>query len=106
MVITHIPIIQTRRAGHPNHCAECDGPRDLAGPLCSECKDASVLQRIEWRYQNGEGVAPLFDNDRWHVWRDFHPLHWELGVGFQFDHQSWDIWISLGPVKFSGGWQR
>jgi hypothetical protein len=92
------------RASAPDHCAECDGPRDQSGPLCAECSAASFLQRIDWRYQNGEGVVPLFDNDRWRIVREFHPLHWGLGVEFEFDHVSAAIAVRLGPLVLSIGW--
>jgi hypothetical protein len=92
------------RASAPDHCTECDGPRDQGGPLCAECSAASLLQRIEWRYENGEGVAPLFDNDRWRIVREFHPLHWRLGLEFQFDHLSAGVAAAVGPWTLSVAW--
>lgn len=92
------------RAGAPEHCAECDGPRDTDDVLCTECAAAPLLQRIEWRYQNGEGVADWFDNDRWRIGRQFHPLHWRLGVDVEFDHVSASFSVGLGPWTFWVGW--
>jgi hypothetical protein len=92
------------RASTPDHCTECDGPRDDAGPLCSECVEMPLLQRIDERYQNGEGISALFDNDRWRIAREFHPLHWEVSVGVHFDHVSASVWVALGPWHFSVAW--
>lgn len=94
------------RASAPDHCVECDGPRDLIGPLCSECVDATVLQRLEWRYQNGEGITPMVDTDHWTVDREFHPLHWGLGVTVSFSNDDASVAIVLGPWTLAARWVR
>jgi hypothetical protein len=63
-----------------------------------------VLQRVEWRYQNGEGITPLFDDGRWSISREFHPLHWRIGAGVEFGHQSAGAWVALGPWTLAGSW--
>jgi hypothetical protein len=92
------------RATAPERCEECDDDRDGEGPLCIECAGASYLQRLDWRYQNGEGVVPWFDNDRWRIGREFHPLTWQVSVGVQFDHCGAAVWIEFGPWTLTGGW--
>ncbi len=86
------------RASAPDHCAECDGPRDLDGPLCTECVDVPLIQRLEWRYQNGEGISSLHDGDRWSVSREFHPLRWALAVHVNIDGPV--IGVAVGPWSF------
>lgn len=102
--IAHLPVILPSRATAPERCAECDDDRDLPGPLCSECVHMSLLQRVSDRYQNGEGIVPWSDNERWRAGRKFDPLSWELGAGLEFDHCGAAAWIHLGPCTFYVGW--
>jgi len=99
-----VRLLLPSRASEPEHCRECDGPRDTDGPLCAECDEAPLLQRIEWRYQNGEGITALFDNDRWRLMREFHPLAWGLGVDIEFSHASASICVTAGPWSLWAGW--
>lgn len=95
------------RATAPDHCVECDGPReDHDDPRCLDCTDATLLQRIEWRYQNGEGVVDLFDSEHWTVAREFHPLHWGFGIAVEFGHDDFGAHVVLGPWTLAARWQR
>jgi len=97
-------VLLPSRASAPDHCQECDGPRDLDGPLCEECSEAPLLQRIEWRYQNGEGIVTLFDNDRWSITREFHPLRWAVELSLEFSHVSVSLAVTVGPWSIWAGW--
>jgi hypothetical protein len=94
------------RASNSSHCEECDGDRDNAGPLCSDCDAATTLQRIEWRYQNGEGVVDMYDSKHWEVSRWFNPLHWEFGVSVHLGHDESFFVLGFGPLGLSARWAR
>lgn len=88
------------RASSPENCRECDGPADEYG-YCSECVGASLLQRLEWRYQNGEGISSIWEGDRWSVSREFHPLEFRLLVELSIGWQSFSGAIALGLWTFA-----
>lgn len=101
------PPLLPSRATSPDHCAECDGPRDHPPlPLCSECASATWLQRVEWRYQNGEGVVDLHDSDHWTIAYEFHPLHWEIGVSVCFGYGGGGASVCFGPWTLAVRWAR
>jgi hypothetical protein len=93
------------RASSLTNCRECDDATALGSELCTDCGDASLLQRLEWRYQNDEGVTPwCHPDERINVGREFHPLRWGIGGHVEFGPRAAFISISVGPWTVWVGW--
>ena len=81
-------------------CRNCDGDPPVRDGLCAECVDRSWLQRVEDRYDSGNGHGRWWISTRgiWELSAAFTPLQWSIGLNAQWIGAGfWNAWIQCGP---------